>query len=160
MLEKVLPPVTRALPDKAPHLSSSRQETILLRGVVLQARIGASEEERASPQELLLNCDIDIGDREACFTDRLEDTIDYAEIVRKIRSEVSNTNFALLESLGQCLCRMILADFGARSIRLEIFKIAVIGGVQAAGIRTVHLADEIIGDRLVGAPPLRNSIVV
>lgn len=141
MLENVFPPGLTAMPEKARRGSSSRQESILLRGVVLRARIGASKEERASPQELLLNLDIDIGDRKAHLTDRLEDTIDYAEIVSRIRSEVSKTNFVLLESLGECLCRIILADFGARSISLEIFKIAIISGVQAAGVRTMHIAD-------------------
>jgi dihydroneopterin aldolase len=141
MLDNVLLPGLAA-PEKARHGNTSRQESILLRGVVLRACIGASKEERASPQELLLNLDIDIGDRKAHLTDRLEDTIDYAEVVSKIRSEIDNTNFALLESLGEFLCRIILAEFGARAISLEIFKIAIISGVQAAGVRTMHFGDD------------------
>jgi dihydroneopterin aldolase len=71
------------------------------RGARLDVRLGCSEAERAAPQPV----DLDLAVRfpappPACASDRLEDTVCYAELIEAARKLCAGREFALVERLA------------------------------------------------------------
>ncbi len=72
------------------------------RGARLDVRLGCTAEERALPQPV----DLDLAVRfralpAACASDRLEDTVCYAELIEAARKACVGREFALVERLAQ-----------------------------------------------------------
>ncbi|MEX2207246.1 MAG: dihydroneopterin aldolase [Myxococcota bacterium] len=71
------------------------------RGARLEVRLGCSAEERARPQPV----DLDLAVRfkelpAACTSDRLEDTLCYAELIEAARKACAGREFRLVERLA------------------------------------------------------------
>ena len=81
--------------------------------------------------------DLEIGRHaiRACQTDRLEDTVDYAAVVRLIQDVLAAHRFHLLEPLAESLADHILKRFDANWIRLEVMKAGIVPGARFVGVR-------------------------
>src|ERR687895_1361760 len=75
-------------------------DRISVRGLLVDAHIGVTEEERARPQTLRLDVDIEADLSAAAASDDLGDTIDYAATVSLISDTVRSSRCKLLEHLA------------------------------------------------------------
>jgi len=89
-----------------------------LNGIDVECIIGDLPEERVRPQRLVVDAELEIGD-EASFSDRLDDTVDYAALARRVR-----------EALVAAKCRMI-----ERAARVALEECMADGRVAAAEVR-------------------------
>lgn len=110
-------------------------DTIYIRDLRLETRIGAYEFERRKPQTLQFDVEIGRARIAACDTDRLTDTIDYAEVVKAIQSVLSDHEFHLLEPLAERLSHMLIERFAAERVRLDVSKAGVVPGARFVGVR-------------------------
>ena len=99
---------------------------IFLSGVKLKAHIGVTEEERNELQELI--------NKNPFEEDDLSVTIDYAAIEEIIRQETENSNFKLLESLGEKIITHIKSAFQIEQIELKISKNRIIESTDFVGV--------------------------
>ena len=74
----------------------SEDNVIFIRRLHLPTHIGAYAEERAKPQMLEFDLEIGIATNPAGVSDRLADTIDYAEVVAAMRELLEHGQFHLL----------------------------------------------------------------
>ena len=100
-----------------------------LAGVELPGRHGALERERENEQPFLYDVELELDEPAA---DRLEQTVDYCEVVALIREVSESAQFHLLESLAATLADAMLARFPASSVRVRVRKPEVQLGVPAA----------------------------
>ena len=110
-------------------------DVIYIRDLRLDTVIGAYEHERRQPQALQFDIEIGKPSIRACHSDRLEDTIDYAAVVRGIQEILASHRFYLLEPLAEQIADMILSRFDARWIRLEVTKAGIVPGARFVGVR-------------------------
>ena len=99
----------------------------------VDARVGIYAREKAAPQRLELNITFGVPDS-AAEHDAIGDTIDYAEVIERIRFELGARHFNLLETLGEFVVRMLLDDFGAPWVKIQIAKLGVMRGVRRVGV--------------------------
>lgn len=74
--------------------------SLLLNGLRLSVKLGCGEEERQNPQ--FVSFDIQVRFQaipEACYTDKIGDTVCYAEMSEKLR-ELCRREYRLIEHLG------------------------------------------------------------
>jgi dihydropteroate synthase len=90
-----------------------------LRGLSVQARIGASEAERARPQRLLVDIEwaAPLPRRDA-----LEDAVDYARVAADAESVLASKEWVLLETASEAVRRRVGALDGVRDARVSIRK--------------------------------------
>lgn len=62
------------------------------------------------------------------------DTIDYATVVERLRNDLTTQHFHLLEKLAEHIASLLLADFGARWVRVSVAKLGMMRGVRRAGV--------------------------
>lgn len=89
----------------------SEIQRITLTNIALNLRVGVPEPERAVPQALHADIELEIRDPPVFFIDDdLEQTIDYDRILGFLRDELAQHGpFALIESIADRICAFCLA---------------------------------------------------
>lgn len=85
-------------------------------------RVGVPDEERAKPQRLLLNIDLELDFGRAAATDDLRHTIDYFELTRMLLRFGDDREWRLIEKLASDIAQFILTDFRPHAARVEVRK--------------------------------------
>ena len=95
--------------------------TIELAGLELQGRHGVLEEERREGQRFLFDLWLDVP-ADAARSDRIEDAVDYREVVATVRAVSDGQAFALLEALATAVAEALLARFPLTRVRVCVRK--------------------------------------
>ena len=98
---------------------------ILISGLRVKTRVGWTDEERAEPQFVLVDVDLEIDAVPAAGSDELGDTIDYAAVISDVARFVASQEVRLLERLAAEVAAMVSARNGVKSVSVEIAKEAV-----------------------------------
>ena len=109
-------------------------DTIFIRELRADAWIGIYEWEKLSPQTLDFNLDIGVDTHIAGETDNIRDTVDYGKVVERIRADLKDQHFKLLEALAEHIAEVVLHDFKAQWIQVSVAKIAHMRGVKQVGV--------------------------
>ena len=110
-------------------------DIVFIRDLRLDTRIGAYETERRKVQTLQFELELGRDRLQACATDRLTDTMDYAEVVKAIQTVLAEHEFHLLEPLAEAIAKHLRERFDARWIKLEVSKVGVVPGARQVGVR-------------------------
>lgn len=101
-------------------------DRIMLMGMRFEGRHGATEEERAFPQILEVDLEVEVDLDEAARTDELEDTIDYGPLVELVRRTVEGGSYHLLEAIaGAVVMASLDAAPTAVAVTVRVRKVAV-----------------------------------
>ena len=95
---------------------------ILIAGLRVKTRIGVPDEERLDEQELEFDLRIQPARAFVEMQDRLEDTIDYAKVCERVAEIASAKPRKLIETLADEIADMILNEFHARRVEVELRK--------------------------------------
>jgi dihydroneopterin aldolase len=106
---------------------------IFIEELRVEAWIGIYAREKAAPQTVELNLTFGVPDA-AAERDDIADTIDYAVVIDRIRAELKQRHFNLIETLGEFVVSLLLDDFGASWVKIRIAKIGVMKGVRRVGV--------------------------
>jgi dihydroneopterin aldolase len=84
--------------------------------------VGVTEEERANPQRLLLTVEMLYDFANAISRDNLGDTIDYHAVSQRLIRFGDDCHWQLIETLSADIASMILEEFFAKSVFVEVKK--------------------------------------
>jgi dihydroneopterin aldolase len=96
--------------------------TIEIAGLSLYTHLGVTEAERDVGQRLVIDLRLEIGECDAIVTDRVEDTIDYAEVCQSVALAAQQRSYRTLERLCAALADRLIAEFGAESVWIKAAK--------------------------------------
>lgn len=97
------------------------------------AWVGIYPRERAAPQTVEIQLTFGVPD-EAAQHDDIADTIDYSQVIVRIREELSENHFNLLETLGEHIIGLMLNEFRAPWVKISIAKVGIAKGVKRVGV--------------------------
>ncbi|MDP6558669.1 MAG: dihydroneopterin aldolase, partial [Candidatus Binatia bacterium] len=83
---------------------------IRIKDLRLKTVIGVDDWEREQKQEVVVNLEIEIDDERAAETDRIEDTINYKTLSKRILQETEGSQFFLIERLARRVLEISLED--------------------------------------------------
>ena len=106
---------------------------IFIEELRVQAWVGIYAREKAAPQTVELNLTFGVPDS-AAEHDDIADTINYAEVIERIRKELAERHFNLIETLGEFVVHLLFDEFGAPWVKIRIAKIGVMKGVRRVGV--------------------------
>jgi dihydroneopterin aldolase len=96
--------------------------TIELQGIELFAYHGVLDEERRDGQRFLVDVELDRGDETSAATDRIEDAVDYRDVVAAV-VEVSDCRaYHLLEAFASAVADALVARFPVTFVRVRVRK--------------------------------------
>lgn len=103
-------------------------DRITLRRIVAHGCHGANPGERDRPQAFHLDLSFDLDLSRAGASDALDDTIDYAQIYRRVVEIVEQRSYALLERLAADIVAVLMADSRVRRAEITIAKPELLDG--------------------------------
>jgi len=109
-------------------------DTIFLQEVKIETRLGVPEWERLKPQTIVLDIELAMPHNRSCQTDAIEDTIDYGQIVARIRETLALNSFNLVEALAEHTCQLVLTEFGTPWVKVRVGKPGILPGVRQLGV--------------------------
>jgi len=96
--------------------------TIEIAGLSLFTHLGATEAEREVGQRLVIDLRLEVGECDAIVTDRVQDTIDYAEVCEAVALAAQQRSYRTLERLCAAVADRLVEHFGAESVWIKIAK--------------------------------------
>ncbi len=96
--------------------------TIEITGLSLYTHHGVSEAEREVGQRLVLDLRIDVGECDATVTDRVEDTIDYADVCQQVALAAQERSYKTLERLCSAIADRMMDRYGADAVSVRAAK--------------------------------------
>ena len=103
--------------------------TLELLGLELHGFHGVLEEERRTGQRFLVDVWLEPSDAAAAETDRIEDAVDYREVVAVVREVSDRRAYHLLEALAAALADALVARLRVRYARVRVRKPDVVLGL-------------------------------
>jgi 7,8-dihydroneopterin aldolase/epimerase/oxygenase len=105
--------------DGAP---SEPEVTVEISGLSLFTHVGVSAAEREVGQRLVLDLRLDLNDCDATITDRIEDTVDYAEVCDTANLVAQQRTYKTLERLCAAIADHLLERYDAYSVWVKAAK--------------------------------------
>jgi dihydroneopterin aldolase len=96
--------------------------TIEVRGLSLYTHHGVSAAEREVGQRLVFDIAFELEECDATVTDRIEDTVNYAEVCEQVALGAQERNYKTLERLCSAVAERLIDRFGAESVRVKATK--------------------------------------
>src|SRR3954454_10078607 len=93
-----------------------------LRGLSIYTHHGVSEAEQEVGQRLEFDISFDVPDCDAVLTDRLEDTVDYAQVCDIVALAATERSYKTLERLAQVVGQRLMERYGCDSVRVRAAK--------------------------------------
>ncbi len=96
--------------------------TVEISGLSLFTRHGISEAERELGQRLVVDVAFELADCDALVTDRIEDTVDYADACEQVALAAQERSYRTLERLCAAIADRLMERYGADSVRVKAAK--------------------------------------
>lgn len=109
-------------------------DIVFLRDLRIETIIGIFDWERRTRQTLILDLEMSADIARAAATDRIEDTLNYKAVAKRMIEFVGASEFQLVETLAEHCARIIREEFGVRWVRLSLNKQGAVRGATDVGV--------------------------
>jgi dihydroneopterin aldolase len=93
-----------------------------LRGLSIYTHHGVTDAEQEVGQRLEFDLTFDVPDCDAVLTDRLDDTVDYAEVCDIVALAATERNYRTLERVCQVIAGRLMERFDCESVQVRAAK--------------------------------------
>jgi len=95
--------------------------------------IGIYPREKAMPQTVEISLHIGVSATSGA-SDDIRDTVDYALVVERLRGDLADSHFNLLEKLAEHIAAWLLENFATPWVRVSVAKLGMLPGVKRVGV--------------------------
>ena len=116
--------------DEPGHLDEGHDETevsepsvsVEITGISLYTHHGVGEAEREVGQRLVFDIAFELDECDATVTDRVEDTVDYAQVCEQVALGAQERSYRTLERLCAAIADRLIEDHGAERVWVKCAK--------------------------------------
>ncbi len=109
-------------------------DRILISGLLVRCVIGVRDDERRAKQDVLINLALALDLSKAGKSDRLEDSVDYRALNKRIVTMAENSQFYLVEALAQAVSDICLENPAVREARVRVEKPGALRFARSVGV--------------------------
>lgn len=109
-------------------------DSILVRDLRVEVLIGIHKRERYLAQTVSIDLDIGIPGTTVFATDKVADTIDYAQVALRIKELAGTGHFRLVETFADRIAKLLLDDFKAPWVKVSAAKIGILPNAKFVGV--------------------------
>jgi dihydroneopterin aldolase len=113
---------------------SASRSTIFIHDMRVSTRIGVYAWEAHVDQAVRLDLDIGAPSETPFASGRLDDALDYAKVVQRIRDYAAKHEHPLLERFAEGIAELVRGEFGAPWVRVRVAKLGALPGVREIGV--------------------------
>jgi 7,8-dihydroneopterin aldolase/epimerase/oxygenase len=109
-------------------------DRIYLRDLRTETIIGIYDWERKIRQTVSFDFEFPGDIRRAARTDRIEDTLNYKSVAKRVLAFVEASEYHLVETLAEEVARLILRDFSVEWVKVTLNKPGAVRGSRDVGV--------------------------
>lgn len=109
-------------------------DKIFLSGLKVDTVIGIWEWERKIRQTVVIDLEMSADIAKAAATDRVEDTLNYKLVAKRIQSFVTDSSFQLVETLAERVASIVRDEFDVQWVKVRVNKPGAIRGSRDVGV--------------------------
>lgn len=109
-------------------------DIVYIRDLEIETVIGIYDWERRIRQTIRIDLEMGTDIRRAAATDRIEDTLNYKAVAKRLIQFVENSEFQLVETLAERIAEIVLDEFGVPWLRLRLAKPGAVRGARDVGV--------------------------
>ncbi|MGD2083989.1 MAG: dihydroneopterin aldolase [Chromatiales bacterium] len=109
-------------------------DIVFLRDLRIETIIGIYEWERRTTQVVVLDLEMGADIARAAATDRIEDTLNYKAVAKRLIQFVGESRFQLVETLAERCAAIIVDEFDVPWVRLTLNKQGAVRGARDVGV--------------------------
>ena len=109
-------------------------DIIYLHGLKIECIIGVWEWERRTRQTVMLDLDMAADIKRAAQTDRINDTLSYKDVAKRLIDYVGTSEFQLVETLAEKVAELVRHEFKVPWVRVRVNKKGAIRGAAGVGV--------------------------
>ena len=114
--------------------------TVFIKALTVNAIVGIHPDERVARQPVVIDIELESTREDVYASAAIADTIDYADVARRVTDLVTQGRFSLLEVMAQAIADTLLATYRANRVQVQVAKPRALEQAQAAGIRITREA--------------------
>ncbi len=123
-------------------MADGRWDRIYIRDLHGRCIIGIFPDERENKQDVCINLVLHADLRKAGETDRIEDTVDYKAIKKKVLDRVEASSFFLVERLAAEVASICLEDPRVRRVEVTVDKPGALRFARSVAVSIAREADD------------------
>jgi len=127
-------------------------DKIFLNALSVDCIVGIWEWERRVKQRVVIDLELATDIRAAAASDRIEDTIDYKKVSKRLLAFVGDSNFQLVETLTEKIAELIITEFGVTWVKVRLNKQGALRGSRDVGILIERRAEDFPSRPAPGSP--------
>ncbi len=109
-------------------------DIVFIEDLRIETVIGIYDWERKIRQTIALDIEMAFDNRKPAFTDKIEDTLDYKAVSKRLIGYVEASHFELVETLAERCAEVIQIEFRVPWLRLKLSKPGAVTGSKAVGV--------------------------
>jgi 7,8-dihydroneopterin aldolase/epimerase/oxygenase len=125
-------------------------DKIFLSALTVECIVGIWDWERKVKQTVVIDLEMAADIRKAAASDRIEDTIDYKKVAKRLLAFVGDSQFHLVETLAERIAQVVVVEFGVEWVKVRLNKQGAIRGARDVGIEIERRTEDFPG---VPPPP-------
>ncbi len=109
-------------------------DIVFIEDLRIDTVIGIYDWERKIRQTVSIDIEMAKDIRKAAKSDDIEDTLSYKDVAKRLIEFVEASEYELVESLAEEICRIVREEFGSPWVRLVLDKPGAVRGARSVGV--------------------------
>ena len=109
-------------------------DVVFIEDLRIETVIGIYDWERKIRQTITLDLGMAFDNRKPAASDKIEDTLDYKKVAKRLIAFVEESHFELVETLAERCADIVRDEFGVAWLRLKLSKPGAVTGSKAVGV--------------------------
>lgn len=109
-------------------------DRVFIEDLRIETTIGIYDWEKKIRQVVAFDIEMAFDNRVPAGSDRIEDTLDYKAVSKRLKAFVGESKFELVETLAERCAGLIQHEFGVEWLRLKLSKPGAVTDSKAVGV--------------------------
>ncbi len=109
-------------------------DIVFIRELKADTVVGIYDWERRIRQNVVLDLDMGTDIAKAAKSDRIQDTLDYKAVAKRVSQFVSAAEFQLVETLAEKVAELVMQEFKVRWVKVALHKPGAVSGSKSVGV--------------------------
>jgi dihydroneopterin aldolase len=110
-------------------------DIVFIEDLRIETVIGIYDWERKIKQTIAIDLEMAFDNRKPASSDKIDDTLDYKAVSKRLIAFVENSHFELVETLAERSAEIVMQEFNVPWLRLKLSKPGAVTGSKAVGVR-------------------------
>jgi dihydroneopterin aldolase len=109
-------------------------DVVFIEDLRIETTIGIYDWEKKTRQVVALDLEMAFDNRVPAASDRIEDTLDYKAVSKRLKAFVGESRFELVETLAERCAELVMHEFNVAWLRLKLSKPGAVTDSNAVGV--------------------------